>query len=209
MPVRAKLLRLAVTLGAATFVAAACGGDDALKIPDGLLSEKAVDGTAVDHVWDYIGGNAGLEPCRIDGGLFSGATDDNAMAYRRTVEGHTEHVVLGVWDLAHRNFQLAASEAKRNLASKYCRTPQITAKLLAPTTADYLAFSAVVDQTSKRSTLRSYTSLPTPPLPDPSNNRIVMVSIERTDGTTPAPSELDALTHAQVTAAKKASAAKA
>ncbi|MEX0428612.1 hypothetical protein AB3X52_13355 [Nocardioides sp. DS6] len=88
-------VRLTAPLAAAMVLAAACG-DDSVQVPDRLLSENNVGGTAVGHVWDYIGGNAGLEPCRIDGGLFSGATDDNAMAYRRTVEGHTEHIVLGV-----------------------------------------------------------------------------------------------------------------
>lgn len=99
---------------------------------------------------------------------------------------------------------------ERNIASnKGCNTPPYSAgRLHLTTTPEAFAFSVSgrgtdfdTEKPWRSSVIRSYTYLQ-----QNSADTMVLVSIERRDGTTPPTSELEELTHAQVTEPKKAAA---
>jgi hypothetical protein len=180
----------------------ACDGSDHVKVPGGLLSAKTVGGTAVGDARKHLDGNAGLpegtpdEQCSLDGAsLTLGASDDNAMAYRRTVDGHRETVVIGANDTTLDIFTLAREQLKTSLAGPGCdRPPVIQASAVDLGLDGTVAFSS--ERTiakRKEGILRSYTFVH-----ENGQKKLVLVSIERTDGTVPSTSELKKLTAAQV-----------
>lgn len=186
---------------AALVLLTACGSDP-VHVPKGLLSAKTVGGTAIGDAEDNLDGNAGVpdgtpaEQCSLDGAdLTLGASDDEAMAYRRTVDGHREIVVLGSNDSTPDLFTSASQELQKSLAGKGCdRPPAIKAVAVDLGLAGTVAFSSErTIEKRKMSILRSYTLVRAN-----GENKLVLVSIQRTDGTAPSPSELKKLTVAQI-----------
>jgi hypothetical protein len=186
---------------AAVVLLTACGSDP-VQVPKGLLSAKTVGGTAIGDAEDHLDGNAGVpdgtpaEQCSLDGSnLTLGASDDRAMAYRRTVDGHHEIVVIGSNDTTVDLFTVARRQLEESLAGEGCnRSPVIRAAAVDLGLDGTVAFSSErTIEKHKKSTLRSYTLVR-----ENGQQRLVLVSIERTDGTAPSTSDLKDLTTAQV-----------
>ena len=202
-----------VLLLALAGVLSACG-DDTVDVPSGVLGPDVVGGTPYDDFFQHMGtaNSCGLDSIE----LFGGTTTQNTIAYRRTIDGHHEYLVIGAYKRAPVNTRLALKELAEGIASKLCNTPPYTAaRLHLDSTPSAFAFKASShgtrfdhDSHSEKpwhsNILRSYTYLQ-----QNFDDTMVLVSIERTDGTTPPTSELEDLTAKQVAKTKATLAAKA
>jgi len=193
-----------VSLGLLT----ACGSDSdprtgASTVPDGLLSEQTVGGTAVGDAEKYLGYSAGTsagsadEQCVLDNAsLLVGASDDDAAAYERDGDGHPEIVGIAVMDTTSDAFDSAVADLEEGLARAGCRQPPTIEAAAVDLGLDgTTAFSSVkgAGTDDQKSLLRSYTYVQVD-----GRDKLVLVSIQRTDGTQPSPDELKKLTSAQV-----------
>ena len=196
-----RVVRTALGAAALALVLAGCGNSsddpggrqgDGSTTPTVVLSAKAVDGRLVPKDQRHLL-SAG---CGLDGlNLFGGSSPNNTAFYHRTVEGHPETVIVGVWSWGRSSVQPAFADLRRALAHNPTCHPPTVAKRLSGEPAGTFAFSASSkDQDGVRhDVLRSYHYL--------SNGELmVMVSLERTDGSAPSEADLADLTRTQVKA---------
>lgn len=184
-----RALRLAGALLMASLIAG-CGPADtktSVPVPSGLLSADEVGGRAIGHGSKHFhnSSSCGLERSAF----FSGFSNDNTMAYRRSTDGASELVLIGVRRTFKPPPQAEFDGLRDRIRSTACnKAPSSAHELTLDGVA--IAFSAVwMNQDNQRvSTARSY-SFQKP--------YFVMVSIERTDAD-PAPDELERLTRAQL-----------
>lgn len=137
-----------------SYVVAACG-DDTVAVPSGVIVPDVVGGTPYDDFFHHMGraSSCGLDSIE----LWGGTTKKNTIAYRRTIDGHKEYLVIGAYKNAPANTRLALQELQQNIVKKECKTPPFSAaRLHLKTTPDAFAFSASSHQTSyERSQARS------------------------------------------------------
>ena len=170
-------------------VLSGCSSTPTVSPPTSVLSNTQVGGDAVDEA----GARAtSASSCPLDGSdLLGGATDGNTGAYERTVGGHHELVVIGAWDRPRGMVQSGYAAVRKGLASPECRTPPTLARAIRGLADSDLAFSSVWRNADKQrvSTVRSYTYVA---------DTLVMVSLQRTDGSDPEVSDLTRLVKKQV-----------
>ncbi|MEX0428613.1 hypothetical protein AB3X52_13360 [Nocardioides sp. DS6] len=209
-----KSLTMVVAVAAVGGLPAACGHDTP-EVPESLLSPEVVGGTPFTNIWDHLRTS---NPCTLNNAeLIGGANEKNSIGYERSIDGHTEYVVIGTYERAPVNTRLAFDQLGRDIASnKVCNTPpNHVARLHLTKTPKAFAFKASSHGTRfdhdshsekpwRKNILRSYTYLQ-----QNFDDTMVLVAIERTDGTTPPTSELEDLTAKQVAKTKATLAAKA
>lgn len=209
-------------------LASGCG--DRVEVPEGLLSEETVGGTATEDIGGYL---RNASRCGLDGdSSLIGADTGGAtiMGYRRTGEssggegsGGRSGVGLGaqgseseemvvIWVREQRRgstedgFELLAG----GLDSPDCQAPPaIDARRVPVDHPDAVAFAAVsIDQYGRRvSIMRSYTQLE--PAQFEQVGQLVMVSIQATGPGDPSVEELNRLTTTQIERTQSTQAAPA
>lgn len=176
----------------------ACG-DETPQIPKGLLSAKVVGGTPFKNFYPHMGvaASCGLTNVELEGAT----TEKNTIGYRRKVDGHAEIVIIGAYKNPPVNTRLAFNDVAQKITSKPCNTPPFkTRRLHLEEVPDAFAFANSGSGTDfdtekpwKSSVIRGYTYLG-----ESLADTMVLVSIERRDGTDPDVTELGDLMQKQV-----------
>jgi hypothetical protein len=176
--------------GAGTDGSDHAGGGANGSTPAVVLSAKAVHGTLVPKDQRHLL-SAG---CGTDGlNLFGGSSPDNTAFYHRKVDGHPETVIVGAWRWGGSSAKAGLTNLQRAIARDPC--PPTTAKRLSGQPTGAFAFSATSqgEHGVRHDVLRSYRYLS-------NGGLMVMVSLERTDGSMPSAASLADLTRAEVKA---------
>ena len=181
-----RIVVLAIT--ALAMITSGCSNNTP-QPPASVLSSAQVGGHAIDGAGRRA---TSASPCPLDGSdLLGGSTDENTGAYERTVGDHHELVLVGAWDRPRGMVQSGYAAVRKGLASPECRTSATLGRAIRGLADSDLAFSSVWRNASKErvSIVRSYTYVA---------GTLVMVSLQRTDGSDPEVSDLTRLVKKQV-----------
>lgn len=189
----------ALALGVLGSSLVACEDDSGTSTPYGVLSVDQVGGTVADDLVSRIAvpGSCGLNSVELTGG----ADEKNTAVFSRTVDGHDEYVVVGAYERARTNTQDALHELAEDIKGEQCNTDPYSADRLEldglPRTFAFEARGSGTDSDTNEDWTsdlkRSFTYVDSE-----AGGTMVLVSIERRDGSVPPTTELTDLTRRQL-----------